>query len=66
MNSTARARPVRSGGSSSTIAVTRSRVTPGVGSTIDTFDPAIRFNNELLPTFGRPTMAILGSGMMKQ
>ena len=41
----------------------RSRVTPGVGSTIEIRRPARQFSNELLPTFGRPTMATVGRGM---
>ena len=38
----------------------RSRVTPGVSSTIDMRFPAILLNNVDFPTFGLPTMAIMG------
>jgi len=39
---------------------TRSRVTPGVGSTMDTRFLASRFNRLDFPTLGRPTMATFG------
>src|SRR5699024_3123016 len=41
----------------------RSRVTPGVSSTMDRRLPASRLNSWLLPTFGRPTMATIGFGI---
>ena len=37
----------------------RSRVTPGVSSTMASFLPASRLNSVDLPTFGRPTIASL-------
>ena len=40
---------------------TRSRVTPGVSSTIASRLPIIRFTNVDLPTFGRPITATLGN-----
>jgi hypothetical protein len=40
--------------------VTRSRVTPAVGSTIETRLPHMRFASVDLPTFGRPMIAIRG------
>src|SRR5262245_2706670 len=46
---------------SSTIAETRSRVTPGLGSTIEMRRPAIALRSDDLPTFWRPTMAMMGS-----
>ena len=64
VNSTVLIGPAPSGESRSTSTETRSRVTPGVGSTIATLRRAIMFTSELLPTFGRPTMAILGTGMV--
>ena len=39
----------------------RSRVTPGVGSTMEIRRPASLLKRLLLPTFGRPMMASLGS-----
>ena len=39
---------------------TRSRVTPGVSSTIASLLPIIRFTNVDFPTFGRPITATLG------
>jgi hypothetical protein len=39
---------------------TRSRVTPGMSWTIEIVFPDSAFNSELLPTFGRPTMATTG------
>jgi len=51
---------VLSGPKSSTTAATRSLVTPGVGSTIDTRSFARRFIREDFPTFGRPTIARRG------
>ena len=52
-----------SGGTSSTMDETRSRVVPAVGSTIDTFLPAIMFKSDDLPTLGRPTIAMRGRGI---
>src|SRR5206468_10804801 len=40
----------------------RSRVMPGSSVTIERRCPMIRLNNVDLPTLGRPTMAIRGSG----
>jgi hypothetical protein len=48
MSTSSNARP----SSRSTRTLIRSRVTPAVGSTIDTRRPAIRFSRLLLPTFG--------------
>src|SRR5829696_6038481 len=39
---------------------TRSRVTPGMSCTMLIIFPAIAFSSELLPTFGRPTIAMTG------
>ena len=41
-------------------AYTRSRVTPGVSSTMATRRPTIWLKKVDLPTFGRPTMATRG------
>ena len=38
----------------------RSRVTPGLSSTMEIFSPASLLNNVDFPTFGRPTMATSG------
>src|SRR5437764_7426187 len=46
-------------------AVMRSRVTPGVGSTIAMRRPASQLNSDDLPTFGRPTIATIGSATTK-
>src|SRR5438105_3055476 len=43
-------------------AARRSRVTPGVGSTMAMRRPASQLNSEDLPTLGLPTMAICGTG----
>src|SRR5436190_11173834 len=43
------------------MAETRSRVTPGVGSTIDSRRPASAFSRDDLPTFWRPTIVRIGS-----
>src|SRR5208282_1072521 len=48
---------------SCTNVLTRSRVTPAVGSTIAMRRPASQLNNDDLPTFGRPTIATWGIGM---
>src|SRR5262245_41546193 len=40
--------------------VTRSRVTPAVGSTMLIRRPASQLNSDDLPTFGRPTIATIG------
>src|SRR5215204_2706952 len=40
---------------------TRSRVTPGMSCTMLIIFPAIAFSSELLPTFGRPTIAMTGN-----
>lgn len=42
---------------------TLSRVVPGVSETIAMRLPARRLNKVDLPTFGRPTMAIIGKAM---
>ena len=42
------------------IHVTRSRVTPAVGSTIEIRRSASQFSSELFPTFGRPVIATFG------
>src|SRR6185295_8064780 len=47
------------------MAETRSRVTPGVGSTIESRRPASAFSREDLPTFWRPTMVTTGSLPMR-
>src|SRR5438445_11072765 len=39
----------------------RSRVMPGSSATIDRRDPTKRLNNVDFPTFGRPTIASVGS-----
>ena len=41
--------------------LTRSRVTPGVSSTIASLRPIMRFTSVDLPTFGRPITATFGS-----
>src|SRR5262245_20156196 len=48
--------------SCSMVVETRSRVTPAVGSTMLIRRPASQLNSDDLPTFGRPTMATIGSG----
>jgi hypothetical protein len=57
---------VSSGASSSMSAVTRSRVTPGTGATIETRCRAKRLSRLDLPTLGRPTMAICGTLMNRR
>src|SRR5258706_15888886 len=42
--------------------VTRSRVTPAVGSTMAMRRPASQLKTEDFPTLGRPTMATTGTG----
>src|ERR1022692_476500 len=42
-------------------AVMRSRVTPGVGSTMEMRRPASQLNSDDLPTLGRPTIATWGT-----
>src|SRR5438270_3534479 len=49
--------------SSLTRAVTRSRVTPAVGSTMAILRPASQLSNEDLPTLGRPMIATIGTAM---
>src|SRR6266516_4545064 len=44
-------------------AVMRSRVTPGVGSTIAMRRPASQLNSDDLPTLGLPTIATCGTAM---
>ena len=44
-------------------AYSRSRVTPGVSSTIDSRLPVSLLNNMDLPTLGRPTIATKGFAM---
>ena len=53
INSTVRSASVQS-------TPTRSRVTPGVGSTIETRLREKAFRSVDLPTFGRPTIAMTG------
>ena len=43
--------------------MTRSRVTPAVGSTMAMRLPASQLNSDDLPTLGRPTMATTGTAM---
>src|SRR4051794_16315625 len=43
---------------------TRSRVTPAVGSTMLIRFPTSQLNSDDFPTFGRPTMATTGKGMV--
>src|SRR5688572_8405188 len=45
----------------STTVDTRSRVTPAVGSTMLILRPASQLKSDDLPTFGRPTIATIGS-----
>src|SRR5438128_507365 len=44
-----------------TTVLTRSRVTPAVGSTMAIRRPASQLNSDDLPTLGRPTMATTGT-----
>jgi hypothetical protein len=46
--------------------LTRSLVTPAVGSTILIILPAKAFKRLLLPTFGRPIIATTGNAILTQ
>jgi hypothetical protein len=64
ITSAAQSGEANSGPGRETTVLTRSRVTPGLGSTIETRRWASMFNRLDLPTLGRPTMAIRGRGIV--